>query len=395
MSAYITNYFATKATLNSRAYNTEIAMVVTLNNGTKLYWATDAITVDTLSVGTSSVAITPLVFTSRISGAPEIRHSQGKVMDASEIRVINLDYIVTQAIPDPARLYDNADITIYLCFPKPSGTYEGMTYFIGKLSDLSGDDLEATFANQSDIAIKTGMLGKEVTQRCVNDLGDAWCSVNNLPINAVCSKLQDDADAGCIFWGGVFNGVGYINPTGLITGYSGPLPPDGGGGPWDTGTGRDCPDYETTWFRSDDGDIHAKQLKRGDILMNRETPVIVEEVLKVWAEYRYEVQTGIGVGLRNSASHHFLTGLDDEKGRAASEINFAKHDLVARVRNIRQLVKRYDEDEHKNYLFTPIRAGWVLRIHTTFPNMYDCGMEKGKYLENHNTKAIAQQVTQY
>lgn len=227
LSTYITNYLA-----NNHTYNMQLACEIVLQDlVSTLRYATADISVTSLSQGTSSVAVSPINFVHKISGAPEVRHSQGKAVDASELKIINLDYIITQALPTAGRPFDNSTITIYLCFPKPDGNYEGLIYFIGKIIDVGGDDEDAAFASQSDVGYQFATMGKEVTQRCVNELGDPWCAVNNLPVGAVCSKLQDDKVGGCLYWGGVFNGVGFIDPTGAIQGYSGPIPDPTWGAP--------------------------------------------------------------------------------------------------------------------------------------------------------------------
>lgn len=235
LSPFITDFFAARAALESRVYNTVLAAEITLTGelAETLNYATKTITVDSLSSNGASVNITPINFSARVTGSPEIRHSQAKPVDASEIDVVNLDYLISEVIPASERPFDNASVIVYICFPKPNGNYEGLIYFIGKISDITGDDLDAHLASVSDVAIKASTAGREVTQRCVNVLGDSWCGVNLLPVGAVCSKIQDDKEAGCIYWGGVFNGVGYINPGSRVQGYTGPISEGG----FDTGQG--------------------------------------------------------------------------------------------------------------------------------------------------------------
>src|SRR5260221_7404447 len=177
LSAFITNYFAERAAQDSQVYNTQVAAEITLQDGvTTLSYATTGLIIDSLSQGENSTSISPIAFAAKITGAPEVRHSVAKPGDASELTIVNLDYAISQVIPTDHRPFDNASIIVYLCFPKPAGNYEGLIYFVGNIVDVSGDDENAHFTNQSDVGIKLATIGKEITQRCVNDLGDAWCS---------------------------------------------------------------------------------------------------------------------------------------------------------------------------------------------------------------------------
>jgi hypothetical protein len=211
--------FSAQAAIGSRCYNSEIATEITLSDDTKLYFATADLTIDTVSTAGASVAITPKAFSARFSGAPELRITSTKAPESAELQIINLDYVVSSVIPNINRMFDGAHVRLYLCFRKSDGNYEGVVMFDGFISEVAGDDEDARMNLVSDGSSVASKIGKEVTQRCVNVLGDSWCGVNLLPGGAVCSKIWNDNEAGCAYWGGVYNGVPFINPLALQENY--------------------------------------------------------------------------------------------------------------------------------------------------------------------------------
>ncbi len=387
ISSVIQAIFDNAAALGSNTYNTELAAEVVLQDGTQLNWATKAIIMDSISTAGSSLSITPVTFVARLSGAPDIRHTQGKAPDSASMDVINLDYIVTSAMPTSARPYNNAYVTLYLAFPKPGGNYEGVPYFYGLLRDLQGDDETATFGPVSDLSNKAAVMGREITQRCLNVLGDTWCGVNNLPGGAVCTNFWHDTAAGCLYWGGNFKGAPFINPNGLVNGSTSGVTGGDGGGGWDS----HCPDVETSWFPSaDGGHIHASDLKVGDRIYTLDKEIVtVERARIIFSEYRYQTFTRVGAGLTHSASHSFLTRPNDDKGRAASKINPDLHNLVISDLRNTSLSMHGNSNMQRDaeYHLKPVAGGDVLELSVSAPNTYLVTNRKGIYLASHN-KAI-------
>lgn len=388
LSPFLTSFFAGRASLNSRNYNTHMAVVITLQDASQLKYATGAITIDTISKDGATVAITPITFVAKLSGAPDIRQSQTKSPDMGELEIINLDYLLTQAITGVARVYDNAKIRVYWAFPKTSGNYEAIIYFDGLVQAIAGDDEIAKMSVIADVSSKTSLVGAEITQRCLNELGDSWCGVGNLPGGATCSKVWRDTVNGCAYWGGVYQGLPQMNPD--VASPAGIWGSGTGTGNEDDDsvyTGMNCPDLDTTIFPSANGGIiHAKDLRVGEVILTGDNiPVTVDRCEVVDAPYRYLVKTIYNADLIVSATHHFLRSPDDNKGRAAVNWNFAEDDLVVQLPNKNCLARHTtDPKMGSEYGFMVASAGKVLNLTVSKPHTYWAGMDEGCYLGNHN-----------
>lgn len=378
LSTFITDFFAQKAVLDARAYNTEIAVVFELGLGTTLLYATAQITVDSISKSGTHEDIPALNFSARIekSGAPDFTHAQGRSVDAGEVNLINLDYVLSAAITDVDRIYDNTIVTVYLCFPK-AVNYEGLVIFKGLLSEISGDDELARARIISELSSRVATVGKEITQRCVNELGDSWCGVppSTLPCGAECSKIYEDRLAGCAHWGGVFNGVPFINPNNLVAGYSGAQ--GTGFEPINTG----CPDIMSYFRAPNNTAIRGVDLKAGDTLLDHfDRAVIVEQADIIDVDYRYRVSTSKGASVVVSASHLFLNGLLDKEGKPAHA--YKPEDFLVLV--LPTGIAAFNNTGAINYEFKPYHAGKCVRLATTAPHTYAAGEQKGYYLGSHN-----------
>lgn len=380
LSPELTAFFAAHVAANSRAYNSVLAAHFVLKDDTNLYYATAGITVDSVSREGVSNAITPLVFAARLSGAPDVRFAAGRTPDTGQLEVINLDYIITTALTDVDRIFEAARVRLYLCFPKSDGAYEGLVLFDGYLTDLSGDDETAQMTVQADVSSPAATLGAEITQRCLNELGDSWCGVTHLPGAAACSKVWSDHENGCAYWGGVYRGVPFINPNGLVQGYSGTVI---GGGGFD----NSCPDAATTWFATPDGYVHARDLRPGAVLQDHAGRLVqVEGIEHVHAPYRYLVETA-RARLIVSATHRFLRNADDTTGKSALAWDLEADTLLTRTPEgivLERPVAHEGRDVH--YAFRPALPGMVLKLSVTAPHTYLAGMERGYMLGNHNNK---------
>lgn len=393
LSPTLQTFFAEKAAKGSRNYNSHVAVRFTLHSGVKLYYATGALTIDTLSVDGASVALAPAeAFSARLSGAPDVRVTQTRAPETGNLEVINLDYLISTAIPDNARPFENCKVRVYLALQKPAGTYEGVVLFDGYLQGIGADDEIAGVDLIGDISSRAAMVGKEIPQRCFNELGDSWCGVpvGTLPPGAVCTKVHNDNTAGCGYWGGVFNGVPFINPNAIMPGYSG-----SGGGGWDEppmgGGNPGCPDIATTWFPSANGGfIHARDMRGGEAILNpKGDPFIVEGCEPIWAPYRYQVGTRFGAGLIVSATHPFLRSEDDDTGKPCTSWRFGEYGLLCNVLGKNQIAEAVPKDaKNFNYWFKTWPPGEVLKMAGSAPNTYLAGMEPGLWLGNHNTKPI-------
>ncbi len=388
LSSVIRTYFANRAQLNNRAYNTEQAVQITLQDGTIVNWATRRLTINSVAQDEVSEEIDPIFFSPRIEGAPEFRHSQGRAVDGGELEATDLDYFIGQLIPNNQRLLDGAKVTLYWCYPKGGGMYEGQVYFVGLVNTLESDGEVATLRVISDIDVRVATLGKEMTQRCLNTLGDDWCSVTSLPPGAVCSKVHGDRDGGCAYWGGVFNGVPYLNPSGLVSGYSGNLPDD----PWqDTGgqPAQDCPDPDNFFRLKGGGVIMGWDLRPGMEIMWNDTPVTVIKAEVVDCAYRYRVETRFGAKTIISASHRFLTNARDNRGESAHGFFNNHYSFILRTPQGRRSQRKFlslNDIEGKGYIIKPTEPGKVLRLSVTHPHKYDCGFSPHIMFENHNMK---------
>jgi hypothetical protein len=66
LSNVITELFATKAALNSRAFNSELGMFITLKDLTTLKFGSKDFIMDSVSLNGVSVAVTPVTFDARV-----------------------------------------------------------------------------------------------------------------------------------------------------------------------------------------------------------------------------------------------------------------------------------------------------------------------------------------
>lgn len=366
-----------------RTYNTEIAVEFALGNGSFLYYATKGLVMDTLSQGTSSVSITPVTFVSRLEGTPELRHSQAKAPDAGEFEIVNLDYVISASIPTVGKPWDNTFCTVYLCFPKANGNYEGLVYFVGALANLTGDDEKAGASVISDLAMKGSYVGAEMTQRCTNTFQDAWCGVNNVPGGSTCSLVYHDKVNGCLYWGGQFKGVPFINPNGIAVGSNGTgNGDDGTGGGW--GHGHHCLDLDTTWYPSaNGGDIHARDMKPGEVILNHfDQAATVQHVENFMAPYRYGIETHFGASVISSATHRLLRAANDDIGRAAMDVVSQGDDILVKLHKRLRLARQTDTRSDYRTVIAP--PGMVQEITVTGVHTYLAGRQRGKWIANHN-----------
>jgi hypothetical protein len=382
LSPFIQSVFDNAAAINSRAFNTELVCEFVLKDGTLLHYGTRTLTMDTVSQNGASVSITPLTFTGRLTGTPEIRHTQGKAPDGGEFSLANLDYIITSVLPTVDRPFDNAYVTCYLCFPKSSGNYEGQIYFKGLLSDVGGDDEVGSVSAVSDLSHKAALIGREITQRCLNELGDAWCGVGHLPGGAVCTKDWADKVAGCGYWGGVFKGAPFINPNGLLQGVFGPG--SGGGGTGFGGGG--CPDVDTTLFPSANGGIiTARDIRVGEYIFDpHNIPVEVQHAEIMREQYRYSLTTNHGANLIVSATHRFLTYAGDNEGQAAVEFNGESSSILLKIKDELRLALRGLPSRRPEFEFWPTSGGEVLFLSVSGSNTYLAGQQPDYWVGSHN-----------
>jgi hypothetical protein len=377
-SAFIDSYFAEKAALDSRAFNSHLAFDITLRNGTSMRFATKEILMDTVSKGSISQAITPIQFLARVDEAPaDIRHSQTKTVDGGAINLINLDYTLSQLIAHTDRLYEGASVVVYLCFPKTTGNYEGMIYANLVITSPIGDDEKVTLQTVSDVSARDSMLGMEMTQRCQNTLGDAWCGVGHLPPGAECSLVHADREGGCLYWGGVFKGAPHLNPTGYVAGFNGTIDPGSGGFDDTTPGGYQCPDYRS-WFRTPNGYVRGGQLKAGDLICWHDEIVTVLRTRRVYAPFRYLIESSVGASLVCSASHLMLRSFDDDDGFPLHQWKQDRDHLIARTPAGR--FKLHGEE----YRIKPTFPGDVLQLETSAPHKYECGRNREFMFECHN-----------
>lgn len=400
LSPFILSFFETRAAKDARAYNTQLAMKITLKTGAVVYYATASMIIDSLSQNAVSVTLgSPMTFFGKIIAAPELSHSQTDSNDGgTAFTITNLDYLISALIPEPDRLFDGAQVTFYIGFPKPSGNYEGLVYAKGLLKSVSGDHNEASISFVSDVSDKDNKAGgRELTQRCLNVLGvnqgRSWCGAIVDPSDT-CSKILDDEENGCVFWGQehAFQGIPFFNPNGLIANYSG----DASG----TGIGGDiigCFDVNS-YYRTVERIKQGFELRRGDKLLNHRDEVMVIERLEVfWAEHRYRVRTTSGASAIVSATHKFLTRLDDGKGTCiTSLLQTDKNEILqkqiddgvaAPYESLPRIVEYIrGRGVLSSFEATVAPSGYCVKIKGTAPHTYVGGEEQGKYLSAHNLK---------
>lgn len=332
LSDFLTNFFETRATMDARAYNTEVALDITMRNGESLRYATRDLTISTVTKrGVSVPPGDPLSFTGKLESTPEIFATQDDTADGSGIfKAVNLDYFLSALIPEPTRLLDRAECVSYLCYPKADGTYEGQILSVGRLRLAEGDDESADLSYVSDIGDRTiTASGRELTQRCLNVFAvidpelRSYCGAaldpNVDPDVDTCTNVFDDEEAGCKYWGqeATFQGISFFNPMGLVTGYGGPINDDGG---WINpgGVGGGCADPDSYYLFDDGKWRQGKEVKVGAILLDHlGRPGEVDHAEIIHCEYRYLVKTSMGAGVICSVSHPMLTRESDEEGTAA------------------------------------------------------------------------------
>lgn len=396
LSPFIQNIIDTAGQFGAKVYNTELAFDIVLRDTTRLQIATATMTVDSLSIDGASVNITPMTFEGRIEGSPDLRHSQANAPDVGSLDVINLDSLFTSIVPDPTRLYDNAEVKVYLCFRKSTGNYEGLQWFEGNVRNVGGEDV-ANFQLLSDMSNRAATLGQEITQRCLNELGDDFCGVGNLPVGAICSKVWNDPESGCLYWGGVFRGVPFINPDSIATGYTGT--PQGNGG-W----------IEPVWqcvephsfIKTPKGWRIGKLLKRGDAVVDhfgRHSEI--EEIEVVHADFRFLVESNTGASLICSPHHPFLTSTDDAVGTPLLSLPFTQEELegdgvysTERKKQPTLLTEINGRVKMSSRFWVrPIAAGNVLKLTLRGNQIFLAGREPNKAFGSHNNKSHWQTIS--
>jgi hypothetical protein len=433
LSTLLDSFFAEKAELDERAYNSHIGLEIVLKTGATIPVGTTEFTLTSLSRKGASVDLSePITFEGKLLSAPDIQFAQGDGQDGgTPASISNLDYLITQLIPEPNRLFDGAQVVVYLCFKKQDETYEGIIYGVGKLQVADGDSDIASVSYVSNMSDPTNTGGgREITQRCLNELGVttgfSFCPAPDVPSDGVCSKVKDDKVAGCVFWGQepFFKGIAFYNPNGVVNNYplsgsggdSGGLSGGGGGvtGGWNEPLlvgGGGCPDVNS-WFRSVGGVwIHGRRLKKGDRLLDHlDRIVIVEKVEPVFAEFRYLIESPeTGAKCIFSADHPVLTAYDDEKGAALYTLlpdasDTSDKSTRARILKAQAEAGIYNPSDESDdlrivgfaggvaqmtkFLFRITTAGQVLKLSLNAPNIYIAGYSKGAGFAGHNIKSM-------
>lgn len=389
LSPFIQGLFDEAALTGERAFRTHVAVQFILTDGTPYNVGTGEILLTSKSYNYESIEIDPISFISRAVQVPSFRHSQGNAPDAGELALINLDYLISQLIPEPTKLFEGAKAKVYICFPKPDGTFEGVLYFVGNVRGLSGDDDEAPITLISDLSDKKAVIGEEITQRCLHELGDAECGAQFLPEDAECSKEFDDKVSGCWFWGQMhaFSGIPFINPSALVSGYSGTS-----GGGWDEGGGGGCVDL-FSWIRSVDGFwINAQDLKEGDPVEDLRGRIsIVKKIEEKFVNFRYLIEATNGAELICSSDHPLIVGMEDEKGKQAYTLRNYLDKLNGETEHTDRLlsiVNGFTEFTDKYKLY-PLAPGKVLNISLEGDvQTYTAGRKKGFGFDGHNNKPV-------
>jgi hypothetical protein len=309
-----------RAAMNERASFWEMAFDITLKDATVLNWATAQITVSKENQAGVSANVSPAIsYEPRILEVPEITFSIGKQPDGGTVVVENLDYQFSQSLVSASKPFENASVNVYVCYPlagEPPGTYERDLFFVGKLRENPADSVEGRLLLISDLQDRTPQVGNhELTQRCLNQLGDAICGRANLPVGATCSKIFDDAVNGCAAWDNQhrFNGIDKLIEQ-VVNSSSGWEEPYGG----HIGGGQ-CIDPHS-FVLTTQGMVQAGVLKFGDYVLDDFGRAIrVINVKRVWASERYNVRDRHGNNLICSATHPLKITAADAYGRAAAE----------------------------------------------------------------------------
>lgn len=394
-SPFFTNFFETRALLDERAYNSHIGLVIRLKTGALINVATHDFSLTSLSRDGASTSITPIVFESKLLAAPEIQFAQSDNADGSTgCTITNLDYLLTGLMVEPARLFDGATVTVYLCLKKDDGNYEGIIYGVGKVRVSDGDNNEARINYVSDVSDKeTTAGGVELTQRCLNELGVinafSFCPAPNLDESATCSKEKDDEDGGCAFYGmeAFIKAVPFFNPY-AVNNYPLPVINSGGGGSsdgsgWDDYTRIGCPDLRS-FLKTPTGWVAGWKLKTGDLLVDHFDRInTIEKIEIIRAEFRYLIEAPSGARGIFSASHPLLTAMNDEKGSTILSL------LPTKPEDEKEIVEfSAGASRMTKFKISVAAAGDVLWISTTGSKIYVAGMTRGAGFAGHNKPAI-------
>jgi hypothetical protein len=408
-SPFITNFFAERASLDARAYNTHLALEIILGNDAVLRYASGDVVLTTLSKNGASITLDePFIFDPKILQTPTLQFSQANQSDGSTpFDITNLDYLLSALIPDENKLFRGAKITVYLCFPKNDGTYEGVIWGKGNVRQNDADEETAQISFISDLSDQSITAGgAEITQKCLNifgvNEGTSWCGATGFPVDSTCTKVFNDKTNGCAFWGQqhAFKGVSFFNPN-VVSGYSGT--PTGGGG-FDIPP-TNCVDPKMYFKSLDRGWILGNELIDGETLVdlhgNNST---IEKVERFWAEYRYKVISPLGFYIICSASHPFQTSFDDIDGTAISSLiadqnpnsKFAKiieqqtgkPPAQLEMPSVEIVAQKHGVNLMSKFGLQVAAAGWVLRLSLLKNHLFLAGNKPNFGFGCHNQKPI-------
>lgn len=422
LSAFFTEFFADRALLDERAYNSHVGMLLTLKGGAQLAVATGEFTLTSVSSRGASIPVSPPVFfEEKLLSAPEIQFSQTSSADGSTGATVgNLDYLLSGLMVEETRILDGAKVTVYICLEKPDGSYEGMVYGVGNVRASDADEETARLNYVSDLSDRNSIVGgRELTQKCLNELGvvagKSFCPAPNA-IGGFCSKIFDDSEAGCDFWQqqAFFNGVPFYNPnspTAAVTnggGGIGGIGGDGSGWAEPTVVGWGCPDVNS-FLKTPTGWQRGRELKAGDKLIDHlDRIVLIEKIEVIRSAYRYLIESSSGARGIFSANHPVLTDFDDATGTALYALTENAPDNEATA--LERIVNRQSEAgiipprrkkdgaaivefsagaaRLSQVKFSVTSAGDVLKISIGAPNIYIAGLTKGAGFAGHNVKPI-------
>lgn len=395
LSPFITGLFTAAAASGERIWRTQVALVATLASGVDYLVATGAISMTSVSRrGASTTLVDPLIFDARAISIPSLRHGLNTPPDAGEMALINLDHVISQLIPEPTRLFNGAKAKVYLCFPKADGSYEGLLYFRGLLRQVSGDDEEAPMSLISDLSSRDIFLGEEITQRCLNELGDyvfgGRCGATHLPTGATCSKDFDDIINGCSFWGQMhaFWGIPFINTTDLLSTYTGD-PTDG----WEDHNLHGCVDPQSYIKLASGQWIRASECQDGMELIDLRGRVgVIEMIQETYHRFRYLTIASNGCRLKHSCDHPFTTAVDDDEGHQAYTLRSWIEKLNGEADHSDSIlsVANGKIELAEQWVMYPIAPGKVLRftMHKEGTRNYVAGVNPHFGFEGHNNKGF-------
>lgn len=427
LSSFFTQFFSDKAELDERAYNSHSGFVIALESGAKINVATGEFTMTSLSRKGESIPLAePIFFEEKLLSAPEIQFTQGDNADGSTgVTIGNLDYLLTGLMVESSRVLDGAKITTYVCLRKTDGTYEGLIYAYGNLRVSGGDSDEAKIEFVSDMSDRNVTAGGlEITQKCLNELGVitglSFCPAPNLPEGANCSKIKDDKEAGCGYWGqeAFFKGIAFYNPntlpnypsiSGVGGGAGGGLIGGGDYGGWQEPLylgGGDCPDADS-FFKTPKGWKRGRDLREGDALIDHlDRIALIEKIEIVQSNFRYLIESPSGAKGIFSANHPVITSFDDEKGTAlyallpSDKPTDARQKVLKRQELLGIFNPKDENDDLKiiefaggasrltKFSYRIAKAGEVLKISLTAPHIYIAGLTSGAGFAGHNLKPM-------